>query len=99
MKIRIISDDKSLVGSILPRWYSIAYRQWDCRRTVLYIIPLNLIVRYAVGIYWFLYNWIKHGEWADRLWKEYRRGYSDGARDTNDRIFQEEFRKIIGGQK
>lgn len=81
MKIRLINADKDLVGSPLPRWYGVAYRRWESRYTVLYVIPLNLIVRYAVGVYWGFYRWVKHGKpnrFEAELSREYVRGRNDG---------------------
>ncbi len=78
MKFKLVTDDYSLMGSILPRWYGFAYRLPTTCRTVLCIIPLNLIVRYAYKFYWFIYRWVKSSGWQDKLDDAYRRGYTDG---------------------
>ena len=79
MKIRIIDDDNLLIGIILHKWHGVAYRRWERRQTVLYIIPLNLIVRYAYIIYWVLYGWVKHDYWPRRIEQAYRQGYSESS--------------------
>ena len=83
MKLRIVMDDKVLLGTILPKWYGIAYRYEECRRTILYIIPLNLLVRYTVQFYWWFYRWLKHDGWKSKQDDIYWRGWNDGRKETD----------------
>lgn len=70
--------DKELMGSRIPRWWGFAYRLFDMRYTVLYPIPLNLVVRYALKLYWTVYSWVKRGGWHSKLDDAYWMGYNDG---------------------
>lgn len=97
MKILIVIRDKDLMGSILPRWYGFAYRRFEWRETVLCIIPLNLIVRYAHKIYWLLYRWIKHNGWRSKLDDAYWRGYNDG--NTTREHHYDRLARIITGKE
>jgi len=78
MKLKLVLDDRDLIGAVLPKWYGIAYREYERRRTILYLIPFNLFVRYAMRLYWRFYKWIKHDEWQGVLNVIYSRGYNDG---------------------
>jgi len=95
MKIKLVVSGKDLIGSKYPKWYGFAYRRWDIGYTVFYIIPLNLIVRYALKIYWFFYRWIKAGGWRDRLDDAYWRGYNDGN-TTREHHFDKIAQIIMG---
>lgn len=97
MKMKLVIDDKDLMGSILPRWYGFSYRRHEVRRTVLYVIPLNLIVRYALKIYWLFYRWLKHSGWRDRLDDAYWRGYNDG--NTTREHHYDTLARIIMGKE
>ena len=78
MKIMLVINDIDLIGSVLPRWYGFAWRRFDVRKTVLFIIPLNLVLRYAYKIFWRVYYFLKAGGWQSKLDNEYWRGYNDG---------------------
>ncbi len=78
MRIRLVMNYRDLIGSSLPKWYGIAYRHFDTKQTVLCIIPLNLVLRSASGIYWFFYQWVRHGHWETKLDDAYWRGFNDG---------------------
>ena len=78
MKIVITVDDRDLMGSLLPRWYGVAYRKFEVRLTVLAIIPLNLIIGSAFDIYRLFYRWLKNDGWKDKLGDAYWEGYKDG---------------------
>ena len=70
--------EKDLIGVSFPRGWGLAYRKHLVRYVVLYPLPINLIVRYALILYWLIYKWIVVGGWKDRLDDEYWRGYNDG---------------------
>jgi hypothetical protein len=82
MKIRLVVGDEILMGSVLPKWYGIAYRDWVYRRSILYIIPLNLIVCFSHQVYWLFYRWLKYGSWKSKLEEQYWTGYRLGCMDT-----------------
>ena len=71
--------DKDLVGVNLPKWWGFAYREFDIRYTTLYPIPLNLIVRYTLKLYWLIYSWVRTSGWKDKLDNVYWMGYNDGT--------------------
>ena len=97
MKLRLIIPDKDLMGSTLPRWYGIAYRRLEYRESVLYIIPLNVVVRYARKIYWLLYAWLKHNGWRDKLDDAYESGWREGRKVTD--AHYERLVRIIKGEE
>jgi len=71
--------DKDLMRMEMPRWWwGFAYREFHIRYTVLYPIPLNLIVRYALKLYYLIYSWVSFGGWHDKLDDAYWQGYNDG---------------------
>jgi len=71
--------DRDLVGASMPKWWwGFAYRKFNVRYTVLYPIPLNLVVRYTLKLYWLVYSWITIGGWKDKLDDAYWQGYNDG---------------------
>lgn len=97
MKIKLVVGDRELIGSILPRWYGFAYRQWDQRRTVLCIIPFNLVLRYSVKVYWIMYRWLKSDGWESMLDEAYRRGYNDG--NTTREHHYDRLARILQGKE
>ena len=70
--------DKDLIVTSMPKWWGFAYRDFKVRYTILYPIPINLIVRYAVKLYWFVYSWVSMGGWRDKLEDAYWQGFNDG---------------------
>lgn len=70
--------DRDLIGASTPRWWGFAYRHFDIRYTILYPIPLNLIVCYTLKCYWSAYSWLVKGGWEDKLDAAYRQGYNEG---------------------
>ena len=78
MKLILVKQDRDGIGAVLPRWYGFAYRRYNYSETVLAVIPLNLIIRYGLKVYWRIYRWLKHDGWKSQLDDAYRRGYNDG---------------------
>jgi len=70
--------DKDLIGTEMPSWWGFAYREHEVRYTVLYPIPMNLIVRYTLKLFWLVYRWVAFSGWEDKLDDAYWRGYNDG---------------------
>jgi len=89
--------DKDLEGSKLPKWWGFAYRKFNIRYTVLYPIPINLIVRYALKLYWLVYGWVATGGWKDKLDDAYWQGYNDG--NTTREHHYERLARIIMGKE
>ena len=84
MNFRLVVDDLDFMSKKLSCWYGFSYRQFEVRRTVLYIIPFHLIIRYALKIFWCLRHWFYASGWRDELDKAYWRGYNDGFRKFVD---------------
>ena len=84
MRFRLIVDDFDLMSEKFSRWYGFSYCQFEVRRTVLYIIPFHLIIRYALKMFWRLKYWFYAGGWRDELDKAYWRGYNDASRKFFD---------------
>ncbi len=77
--IALYIADKELIGASPPRWWGLAYRQYSVRYSVLYPIPINIIVHYALKFYWLVYSWVFFGGWKDRLDDAYWQGYNEGS--------------------
>ena len=71
--------DKDLFGAELPKWWGFAYREFNIRYTILYPIPINLIVRYSLKLFWLVYRWVKMSGWKDKMEDAYWQGYNDGT--------------------
>lgn len=84
MRIKLVIDARDLEGAYLPHWYGIAYEEFIQRRIVLYIIPLNLFVRYARKFYYLLYEWFKFSDYRDKLGEAYLNGYNKGRREGQE---------------
>lgn len=64
----------------LPRFYGVAWTEWERPVVVAYPVPLNLIARAM--------RWLWHGmafryrpaKWEELLADSYRRGYEDGRK-------------------
>jgi len=70
-------------GEMIPKYYGIAYRNWDSLTAVCYPIPLNLIV----GIWDRSILWLKHGH---KLYENgYSKGYSEGYRGGREYAFNQ----------
>lgn len=90
--------DKDLTGARIPKWWwGFAYRKFTVRYTVLYPIPINLIVRYALKLYWLIYSWVVVGGWKDKLDDAYWQGYNDG--DTAKEHHYDRLARIIMGKE
>ena len=96
MKLSMVMNERDMVGVMLPKWYGIAYFQYDVRRVVLYVIPLNLLVRFARKVYWRFYRWVKWDEWEMEIRDAYGRGYNDGN-ETRDHHIERMFRILQDG--
>ncbi len=98
MKIRRIVNDKDIEGSRLPSWYGIAFRDYECRRTYLYIIPLNLIVRYAFKLHWLIFRWLKYDDYEKRLRYAESRGFNNGY-ELGSKFSESMMRRLIEEKK
>ena len=76
--IRMYIAEEKLKGTSLPKKWWFAYREHDVAYSVFYLIPFNLVVRYALKLYWTVYSWVVWGGWKDKLDDAYRRGYNAG---------------------
>lgn len=76
--------DNDLMRMEMPKWWwGFAYRKFNVRYTILYPIPLNLIVRYALKLYWLIYSWVSFGGWHNKLDDAYWMGFNDGRKETD----------------
>lgn len=72
----------------VPRFYGLAYREFDRLIWVCYPIPLNLIVRAIFWVYWKLVAGIKplaiEKLVSSKQQEGYSKGYSQGMRDGEE---------------
>ena len=67
-------------GGVIPRGYGIVYRHWDRLSTAVAPIPLNFLIKWALGLYWRLQRGGSTPKWNQELLSAYVRGRWDGAR-------------------
>ncbi len=72
-------------GGYIPKYYGIAYRDFDTDSTVCYVIPLNLIA-------WFWHEklryWIKQPPRDDEMWRVFMLGHKQGLERATHRSIQ-----------
>jgi flagellar biosynthesis/type III secretory pathway protein FliH len=69
-------------GEMMPRFYGLAYYEFHRDEQVAYLIPFNLIVRWARDLAWL----VKRGK-KSALSESYERGYREGSQAQYDRGF------------
>ena len=90
--------DNDLMCAPLPKWWGFAYRKFHVRYTVLYPIPINLVVRYSLKLYWLVYSWVSMGGWEDKLEDAYWQGFNEGnTRKEHD--LERLARRLIGKEE
>jgi len=46
-------------------------------------MPLHIIARYVLKLFWLIYSWLQSGGWKDRLDDAYWMGFNDGRKETD----------------
>ena len=68
----------------IPRFYGLAYREYDRRVGVCYPIPFNIVVRIAMNIWWSLKSGFFPDWYEEKLFKvdreAWQRGYDFGVK-------------------
>lgn len=66
MMIRRIINDEVLLGCIPPWWMGRAYHDYECARTIYWIVPLHHVVQFAWWINWKWCAYCHRHSWIDR---------------------------------
>lgn len=73
-----LHDKGDFIASIIPWYYGRAHYDYEVNLIVLYIIPLNLVVRFLIAVWYRARVGIKP-LWVEELGhRAYRRGFGDG---------------------
>ena len=78
MKLKLI--DTRDQGFTIPWGWGIAFRDYCRNRTVIAVIPLNLIIQIGRAIYFRLMRGFKPSRWEKRLHEARNGGYAEGVK-------------------
>lgn len=78
-----VSDIKRRVaeGNIIPKGYGLCYEDFDTREGIYFPVPFNLLIRFALVIYWAVVG----GLFPLRIEKLQSDAYTKGRRDEKER--------------
>ena len=70
-------------GEMIPRFYGIAWREWNTYHRICYPIPFHLII----GFCRFIYIRISIFTFPNDYLEAYRRGYRDGMKEGHKHVW------------
>lgn len=81
---RVVLDDMLVKeGMLIPRWYGVAWREFDRDCSVVMPVPLNLIAGWTRRLWhWLRWGFAKRSVLDEVAWVAYERGREDRAKSN-----------------
>lgn len=79
-------------GGELPRFYGLAYYQYDMDMSVCYPVPLHLVVRLW---HWIAFIWLRKIKFVDWVHTPFEQAYRNGKRDGYNEGVASDLAKLL----